>query len=352
MEKIKAALLSYGMSGRVFHAPFLEAHDGFILAGAWERSAQLVQQHYPSTKSYPSLESVLQDNTIDLVVVNTPTYTHYEYAKQALLAGKHVVVEKAFTTTVAEAKEVTLLGKEQQKKLSVFQNRRWDSDFKTVQQIVNEGSLGAIVEATFSFDRYNPSLSAKQHKEIPGPGAGITKDLGPHLIDQALVLFGMPDALFADIRTTRIHSKVDDYFEIILYYPSFRVRLKAGYFVREATPAYVLHGTKGSFLKIRGDIQETSLQAGKKPSEADWGAEPESAQGLLHTEKEGKIIREPVKTHRGSYMEYYEGMYNAIAENKEVPVTGEDGIHVMQIIEAAFESSEAKKVIEFRTLSY
>ncbi len=351
MQKIKTALLSYGMSGRVFHAPFLHAHQGFILAGAWERSTRLIQQHYPETKSYSSLESVLQDNTIGLVVVNTPTATHYEYAKQALLAGKHVVVEKAFTTTVAEAEELKKLAEKQNRKLSVFQNRRWDSDFKTVQQIVSEGYLGAIVEVTLSFDRYNPSLSAKQHKETPGGGAGITKDLGPHLIDQALVLFGMPNAVFADIRITRPASQVDDCFEIILYYASFRVRIKAGYFVREATPAYALHGTKGSFLKTRGDVQEASLQAGRKPSEVGWGIEPESEKGLLHTEKDGKIIRECIHTLQGNYMGYYEGMYKAISENKPVPVSAEEGIRVMRIIEAALESSLEKRVVELKTLN-
>jgi scyllo-inositol 2-dehydrogenase (NADP+) len=346
MQKIKTALLSYGMSGRVFHAPFLVAHGGFILAGSWERSNQLIQQHYPQTKSFSSLESVLQDNTIDLIIVNTPTATHYDYAKQALLAGKHVVVEKAFTTTAAEAKELKQLAEEQNRKLSVFQNRRWDSDFKTVQQIVNQGSLGAMVEATLSFDRYNPSLSAKQHKETPGIGAGITKDLGPHLIDQALVLFGMPNAVFADIRITRSASQVDDCFEIILYYASFRARVKAGYFVREATPAYALHGTKGSFLKIRGDIQEASLQAGRKPSEGNWGIEPTTEQGLLHTEKDGKIIHERVDTLQGNYMEYYEVIHKAISENKSVPVSAEEGIRVMLIIEAALESNQKRRVIE------
>jgi scyllo-inositol 2-dehydrogenase (NADP+) len=351
MQKIKTALLAYGMSGRVFHAPFLHVHEGFTLVGAWERSTQRIQLDYPQVKSHSSLESVLQDATIDLVVVNTPTASHYEYAKQALMAGKHVVVEKAFTTTVREAQELKQLAEKQNRKLSVFQNRRWDSDFKTVRQIVNEGSLGTIVEATLSFDRYNPSLSAKQHKENPGSGSGITKDLGPHVIDQALVLFGMPHAVFADIRITRADSRVDDCFEIILYYASFRVRIKAGYFVREATPAYVMHGTKGSFLKTRADVQEVSLQAGRKPNEASWGVEPATEQGLLHTEKDGKTIRERVNTLQGNYMEYYEGIYKAISENKSVPVSAEEGIRVMRIIEAAFESSHEKRVIELKTFS-
>jgi scyllo-inositol 2-dehydrogenase (NADP+) len=240
MQKIKTALLSYGMSGKVFHAPFLEFHPGFELLGSWERSKKLIQQDYPQVISYPSLEAILEDKTIELVVVNTPVGTHFEYAKKVLLAGKHALVEKAFTTTVAEAQELAALAKEKGLRLSVFQNRRWDSDFKTVKKIIDDNLLGAIVEAEFHFDRYNPILSPKIHKETANSGAGILKDLGPHLIDQALFLFGLPMAVFADIRITRSHSLVDDYLDILLYYSDFRVRLKAGFFVREANPAYVI----------------------------------------------------------------------------------------------------------------
>ena len=229
MQKIKTALLSYGMSGKFFHAPFLELHPGFELIGSWERSEKRIQEDYPETKSFPSLESILEDATIDLVIVNTPVATHFEYAKKVLLAVKHTVVEKAFTTTVAEAQELDALAKENRLKLSVFQNRRWDSDFKTVKKIIDDGMLGDIVEAEFHFDRYNPILSPKQHKESANPGAGILKDLGPHIIDQALFLFGIPEAIFADIRLIREATLVDDYIDILLYYPDFRVRIKAGF---------------------------------------------------------------------------------------------------------------------------
>lgn len=249
MKTINTALCSYGLSGRVFHAPFIDLHPGFQLTGSWERSKKLIQKDYPNAKSYPYLEVLLVDDEVELVVVNTPTYTHYDYTKQALLAGKHVVVEKAFTTTVAEAEELKELAEKQEKKLSVYQNRRWDSDFKTVKKIVQEGLLGDIVEAEFHFVRYKPTLSPKQHLEVPGRGAGLLKDLGPHLIDQALHLFGMPHAVFADIRITRQASQVDDYFELILYYDKLRVKLKASFLVREPVPSYILHGTNGSFLK-------------------------------------------------------------------------------------------------------
>ncbi|MGG9970176.1 Gfo/Idh/MocA family oxidoreductase [Ferruginibacter sp. SUN002] len=345
MTTIKTAILSFGMSGRVFHAPFIELHPGFKLAGAWERSTKGIQEHYPSTISYPTLESVLADETIELIIVNTPTYTHYDYAKQALLAGKHIVVEKAFTTTVEEAKELKAIAEKQNKKIAVFQNRRWDSDFKTVQKVLKDGLLGKLNEAEIHFDRYNLALSPKGHKEIPGPGAGILKDLGPHLIDQALCLFGMPESLFADIRITRETSSVDDWIDILLYYPTFRIRLKAGYIVREPLPSYVFHGTKGSFLKSRGDIQEPSLLKGMKPNTTDWGAEPESEQGLLHTEKDGKIIRERIPTLNGNYYDFYDGVYKGLSSSNPMPVTVDDGINVMRIIETAIQSNQIKAAI-------
>lgn len=344
MQKIKTALLSYGMSGKVFHAPFITNHHGFELLGSWERSKKLIQLDFPNVKSYPTLEAVLQDE-VDLVIVNTPVATHYEYAKQVLLAGKHAIVEKAFTTTVAQAQELAQIAQEKGVKLTVFQNRRWDSDFKTVQKVVQEGLLGEIVEAEFHFDRYNPLLSPKQHKETTNDGAGILKDLGPHLIDQALCLFGMPTAIFADVRVTRANSLVDDCIDMLLYYNSFRVRLKAGFFVREAVPSFVVHGRKGSFLKTRADVQEDNLKLGMQPNTATWGTEPETQQGFLHTEVDGILKKEFVPTQQGNYMAFFDGVYHSITNNTVEPLTGQDGVHVMQIIESALQSSAAQKVI-------
>ncbi len=345
MQKIKTALLSYGMSGKVFHAPFLEIHPGFELLGSWERIKKLIQEDYPEVKSFPSLESILEDKSIDLVIVNTPIDTHFEYTKKVLMAGKHAIVEKAFTSNVEEAKELVALAKEKGLKLSVFQNRRWDSEFKTVKRILDQKVLGEIVEAEFHFDRYNPVLSPKVHKETVNSGSGIMKDLGPHIIDQALYLFGLPKAVFADISITRTHSLVDDYIDILLYYSDFRVRLKAGFFVREPNPSYVVHGKKGSFLKSRGDVQEDELKLRKKPNLTTWGTEKEGNEGLLHTEIEGKIIKEKVPTLQGNYYDFFEGVYQAIANDKTEPVTAQEGLNVMQIIEAAFQSSEQKRVV-------
>jgi predicted dehydrogenase len=345
MNTIKTALLSFGMSGRVFHAPFISLHKGFELLGAWERSKKNIQQHYPSVKSYTSMEELLNDDNVELVIVNTPTYTHYDYAKKALLANKHVIVEKAFTTTVSEAEELKVLAEKRNKKISVFQNRRWDSDFKTFKKVIDDDLLGKLCEVEIHYDRYNLDLSPKQHKEEQNSGSGIVKDLGPHLIDQALFLFGMPQSIFTDVRVTRAVSIVDDYFEILLYYPSLRVRLKAGLIVREAVPAFAAHGEKGSFLKPRGDVQEPTLLKNIKPNLDNWGTEDENLQGLLHTEKDGTIIREKIKTLQGNYYDYYDGVYKAFTENKPMPVTVDDGINVMKIIEAAFKSSNEKRVV-------
>ena len=335
------------MSGKVFHAPFLELHPRFELTGSWERSKKLIQQDYPEVKSYSSLEELLNDD-VDLVIVNTPVETHYEYAKKVLEAGKHALVEKAFTTTTAEAEELLDLARQKGLKLSVYQNRRWDSDFKTVKEVIDEKLLGDVVEAEFRFDRYNPNLSPKTHKETANAGAGVLKDLGSHLIDQAIHLFGLPDAVFADLRITRKNSLVDDLMDILLYYPDKRVRLRAGFFFREAVPAYAVHGTKGSFLKSRGDIQEDELKTGKKPTLEGWGIEPEDKAGILHTEKHGEVYRGHIPTRPGNYYGLFDALYHSITEDKPEPVPAEDGIKVMKVIDAAIQSSEQKKVIQLK----
>lgn len=345
MQPINTAILSYGMSGQLFHAPFLQVNEGFNFYAVWERTKNLAQQKYPGVKTYRTLEELLADDAIELVIVNTPNYTHYEYAKKALEAGKQVVVEKPFTVTVAEGKELIDLAKQKGLLLSVYQNRRYDSDYKAIKKIVEEGWLGEIVEAEFHFDRYKEDLSAKAHKETPGAGTGALYDLGSHLIDQALQLFGAPEAVFGDIRIVRPVSQVDDYFEVLLYYKNLRVRLHSSYLVREALPAYVLHGSKGSFIKGKTDVQETALQDGLMPGGNDWGAEPEDEKGFLHTEKNGEVIKKKIPSERGNYGDYYDGIYKAIREDSISPVSAEDGLNVIKIITAAFKSSEEKRVI-------
>lgn len=345
MRQIKTALLSYGMSGSVFHAPFIDLHPGFSLLGSWERSKKLIQKDYPNALSYPSLEAILDDNSVELVVVNTPTGTHYEYTKKVLEAGKHAVVEKAFTVTAAEAEELAFLAREKSLKLTVFQNRRWDSDFKTVKRVVDSGVLGDIVEATFSYEAYLPELNTKAHLEEPSPAAGLLRDRGPHMIDQALFAFGYPNALFADLAIMRTGSRVNDYFELILYYNDKRIRLKGGFLAREMAPAYIVHGKKGSFLKSRADQQEDRLLAGGKPNNVDWCEEPDSEQGTLHAERDGKAFREKVPTERGNYLDFYEGVYQAIINGKPEPVSAFDGFNTMKIIEASLKSHNEQRLV-------
>ena len=342
---IKTALCSFGMSGWVFHAPFIDIHPAFELYAVAERSKKAAADKYPRIKSYDSVEAMLEDEAIQLVVVNTPNYTHFDFAKKALLAGKHIVVEKPFTIHVAEAEELIELAKKQDRKIAVYQNRRWDSDFQTVRQVISEGSLGNIVEAEIHFDRFSEALSPKQHKEKPGPGAGILYDLGSHLIDQALQLFGMPLSLFADATAMRPISAVDDYFELLLFYPQHRVRLRGSYQVREALPAYIIHGSKGSFIKPRGDVQEADLQRLKPLNEADWGVEPSAAQGLLHTEKDKAIIKELVPSRPGNYLAFYDQLADALLNNVGLPVTAGEGRNVIRIIEAAYQSVRQKATV-------
>ncbi|WP_298302027.1 Gfo/Idh/MocA family oxidoreductase [Hydrotalea sp.] len=335
---IKTALLSFGMSGKIFHAPFIDAHPGYMLAGAWERSKKQIQQIYPYTKSYPTLEELLADD-IDLVIVNTPNDTHYAYTRQALLAGKNVLLEKPITVTTEEAKALKALALEQHKIICPYQNRRYNSDYLTTKRVIESGVLGKIVEAELRFDRFAPHLSSKAHKETGKPGTGVLYDLGSHLIDQALQLFGKPEALFADIAVTRTGSAIDDYFELLLYYPHCRVRLKSGYFVREPLPGYIVFGTAGSFLKSKADVQENHLIEGLKPTMPNWGIEPVNEQGLLHTVIDGKIVREHVPTEKGDYMGYFEALYQALVHQQPLPVIIDESTAVIDIIENAFESN-------------
>lgn len=345
MQKIKTALCSFGMSGKVFHAPFIHAHPGFEFTAVLKRTKNIAESIYPEVRTYRTLGEMLSDEEIELVIVNTPNATHFEFAKAALEAGKHVVVEKLFTSTYCEAKTLINLAKEKNKKLSVFQNRRWDSDYLTVKKVLDENLLGDIVEAEFHYDRFNEEISYKVHKETPGTGAGILPDLGPHLIDQALQLFGLPTAVFADDAMLRPVSKVPDYMELILFYHKLRVRLKGSYVVKEAVPAFVIHGSKGSFLKRRADVQEADLQAGIEPNTENWGKEPETAVGLLHTILHGAEIRKEVEAETGNYMKYYDSIYEAIVNNKPLPVTAEEGANVVKIVESAYKSIAEKRII-------
>lgn len=343
---INTALVSFGMSGKVFHAPFIQLHPSYHLVGSWERSQKNIQAAYPGTKSFDSYEAILNDESIDLVIVNSPNDTHFEYAKRALLAGKHVVVEKAFTVTSDQALELDLIATKMHKKLAVYQNRRFDADFLTLQKLIQDGSIGDLLDVHISFERYRTTLSPKAHKEAPTPGAGLLLDLGPHLMDQALVLSGKPDAIFADIRTTRSVSLVDDYFMILMYYPTHRITLTSGMVFMQQGPGYKVYGSKGCFIKNRSDVQENELLAGKIPNTPDWGTELAADYGVLSTDQDGAISTQTIPSEQGNYGAFYAALAEAILQNAPVPVTAIEGATIIKMLELARESSNAKKVIQ------
>jgi predicted dehydrogenase len=347
MGAIKTGISSFGMSGKLFHAPFIDAHPGFELHGIVERHNYDSKERYPYSKLYRSVEELCADPEIELVVVNTPTHLHYEQARLVLNAGKHLVIEKPFTITVKEAEELNSLAESRNLFLSVYQNRRYDGDYRSVKHVVENNLLGEIREVEIRYDRYRPVFGGKQHKEGDLPGAGILYDLSPHLVDQAIQLFGFPDAVFADLIKMRDDVAVPDYFEILFYYERLRVRLKATCIARESSWAYILHGMKGSFLQNRSDVQEQQLQLGIKPSLDQWCPDLELPDGLLHTEINGEVQIRQTTSIPGTYMGYSDDVYKAMREGGVNPVPAMDGIKNMMIIEAAFKSFRNKSIVSF-----
>ncbi len=349
MQLVKVGLCAFGMSGKVFHAPFLKEHPGFFMSAIVERSKDESQEKYPETTIFRSVEEMLANADIELVVVNTPVQTHFEYVKKALEAGKNVIVEKPFTVDVSEAEELVKLAKEKNLFLSVYQNRRFDRDFLQVQNILDDGKLGTLKEAEIRFDRFRTEPSAKEHKENPDlKGSGALHDLGSHLIDQATQLFGFPEKLFADLFSMKGSAFANDYFEILLYYKNnFRVRLKSSVFSKEAHYAYILHGEKGSFLQERTDDQESELVSGAIPTyNEDWTKPLTNPDGILNYLKENsETERILTSSEPGNYMDYYQEIYEHIVFGADLPSPGTEIIQNMKIIEAALESSTEGKVV-------
>ncbi len=345
-KTIKTGICSYGMSGKLFHAPFIQAHPGFTLSAIVERNKEESRERYPGSKLYRSVEEMCADKNLQLIIVNTPTHLHYEQVKMALLAGKHVLVEKPFTVNVKDAEELTELAKKQGVHLTIYQNRRYDGDYRAVKKVVEEKLLGELREVEIRYDRYRPKASGKPHKEGELPGAGIIFDLSPHLVDQALQLFGWPKALFADVWKMRDDVQAKDYFEMLFYYDKMRVRLKATCIARETIPAYALHGMKGSFFQERSDMQEQQLLAGEIPSLTTWAAAPSEPDGLLHTEIAGEMVRKQQTSSPGNYMGLFDDLHKFLTGKGPNPVPPEDGIKTIRIIEAALQSAEEGKVIK------
>ena len=344
---IHTGICSYGMSGKLFHAPFIQNHPGYELTAIVERHNNDSRERYPNSKIYRSVEELLADDSIELIIVNTPTHLHFENAKAALTAGKNIVIEKPFTVSVKEAEEVTELAKKKSLFLSIYQNRRYDGDYHAVKDVIEKNLLGELREVEIRYDRYRPAGAGKQHKEGDLPGAGIIYDLRPHLVDQALQLFGWPKALSGDVWKMRDDVIANDYFEMLFYYPKMRVRLKATCIAREALPSYILHGMKGSFMQQRSDLQEIQLNAGAVPSLKSWCPPPSQPDGLLHTEINGEVIRKELTSTPGNYMNYYDDVYKALTEQAPNPVPAEDGIKTIKIIEAALKSSVEGRTIDF-----
>jgi scyllo-inositol 2-dehydrogenase (NADP+) len=346
---IKTGICSYGMSGKLFHAPFIHAHPGYELTAIVERNRNESRERYPDSELCRSFEELISMKDLQLIVVNTPVQTHFDYAKRSIEAGKSVIVEKPFTVTSTEAAILDQLALERKAFLSVYQNRRYDGDYRAIKKVVEDDLLGELKEVEMRFDRYRPGYSGKEHKEGRLPGAGSLHDLGAHLIDQALQLFGWPQKIFADIRQLRKDVEANDYFELLLYYPSLTVRIKSTIFARETYYAYILHGEKGTYLQQRSDMQEQQLLAGVAPSISAWCPPPASADGLLHTEKNGVVTREATTSTPGNYMGYYDDVYKSLAGAGPNPVPAGDAVKIMMLIEAAFNSADTGKIVELNS---
>jgi scyllo-inositol 2-dehydrogenase (NADP+) len=336
---IHVGIASYGMSGSIFHGPLLASHPNFHIARIVERRGGAARERYPTLLPTRLFDELLNDDAISLIIVNTPDQTHYEFAKQALKAGKHVVVEKPFTQDSRQAGELIALANQRGKMLTVFQNRRWDGDFLTLRQIVETHALGRIVEYEARWDRYRNYIQSDTWKEEPSSGAGLLFNLGSHLIDQALILFGLPSAVTAHLSIVRSGGKVDDWFDVRLHYDEVNVALRASYLVREQGPRYALHGTLGSFVKYGLDPQEEALKQGGSPSAAGWGKESEEWWGILHSERDGLHSRNKVETAPGNYLAFYDNVYRHLALGEELVVKPEEVLHGIQIIELARKSS-------------
>lgn len=347
-QKIIVGLASFGMSGKVFHGPLLSHHEHFTLKRIVERSKDEARTLYPDLLVSRSFDDLLEDGEIELVIVNTPDRTHYELAKKVLEAGKHVVIEKPFIQTVAQGEELIALAREKRVMLSVFQNRRWDGDFLTVQEIVRKKMLGRLVDFESHFDRYRYGIQPDTWKERADAGAGVLFNLGSHMIDQALVLFGMPNAVTAQTRIVRNGGEVDDWYDIKLHYHGLNVCTKSSYLVREQGPRYILHGTLGSFIKHGLDPQEEGLKQGQVPGSPDWGKESQEWWGVLNTEVNGLLRKVIVETKPGNYSAFYNDVYDCIVHHTNPPVDPESALNVIRIIEAAKRSNDGQRTIPIR----
>jgi scyllo-inositol 2-dehydrogenase (NADP+) len=343
---IRAGLVGFGMAGRVFHGPLLSSVEGLELAAVVERTSNKAVERYPGIMVYRSLEAMLADASLQLFVVATPNGTHYAVAKEILSAGKNVVVDKPMTLTSAEAVELIGLARKHNVLLIPFHNRRWDSDFLTVKKLLDEGSLGRLVSFESRFDRWRPApLTERLWKESADAGGGTLLDLGPHLVDQALVLFGKPQAVSADVLREKDGPGVNDAITIRLRYPGLVVTLGANSLSLPAGPRFHLRGTGGGYLKYGVDPQEAALNKITRIDDAAWGQEAASSWGVLHVSVDGTTVSRPIAALAGDYRRYYAGVRDALLEKAPAPVAALDGWRVARLLEWAAESSAQRREI-------
>jgi len=334
-------LIGYGLAGSVFHAPLVRSVPGLRLTKVVTSRREQVSKDLPGVAVASAVEDLLSDPAIDLLVIASPSANHCEHARTALLAGKHVVVDKPLAVTSREASELIELAATRSRVLSVFQNRRWDNDFLTVQHTIKQGWLGEVFHYEVHFDRFRPQIKAGW-REVPGPGAGILYDLGAHLIDQSLQLFGMPRAVTADIIAQRYGAKVDDYFHLVLDYFPLRVILHAATLVPHSGPRFTVHGDGGSFLKYGIDGQEEALKHGQRPGDPHWGADSPVYYGEL-TAVEGPPRK--VETLRGGYERYYQALAACLQMGGPPPVDPRDSRDGLIVIEAAQRSAAERRTV-------
>ena len=341
-DEIRVGLIGYGMAARVFHAPVIQTDPHLRLKKVVARHGDAPRDRYPRVEVVREAAALLQDEEIDLVVIATPNSSHFDLARQSLLANKHVVVEKPFTTSSAQAQQLIDLARRQNRLISVHHNRRWDGDFQTVKGVLRGKLLGRLIEYESRYDRFRNYPRPNAWREEEGEGGGILFDLGSHLIDQAQVLFGLPRMVTADLRVQRDFAKAVDNFELVLHYDELKVTLKAGMLVRERSPRFILHGSEGSFVKYGIDPQEGALKRGLTPTEPDWGEEPRELWGTINTQIGGLHVEGKVETIAGRYQAYYQNVVDAIAGRAELEVKPEEARETIRIIELALQSNEQK----------
>lgn len=343
-QKINVAIAGSGYSARVFHAPFLNTDPRFVVKKCYERQSQRAKAWFQAVEIVSQFADLLTDD-IDLVIITTPNQTHYDFVKTALLAGKNVLVEKPLVASHAQALELAELAKQKGVLLYVYQNRRWDAAVSAAREIISQNLLGEIVDCEIRIDRFAAHKNSKAWKEAGDAGTGLVYDLGVHLLDQAVDLFGYPAKIFADIRYQHEGALVDDNFDIHLYYPNgLKVIVKASKYVKETTPQFALHGKLGSYVKDNADSQEAKLAEGVLPVE-NWQIEPESDWGILHTEINGESHRTPYPTPNVSYRTLYDNLYDCLTQDAQPLVSAEQAAAVLKLIEKAFESAKTGKVI-------